>query len=157
MIQRIQSAFLLAASILSIIFVFHPLSRMILAGGISATFYTYALNNSTVPYEAIYHTFPIVVLAVLTTLLNLIAIFIYKRRVLQMRICVYNILLTIGMIVLIFYYYFVFKSKLDVRTHAFSYSILFPFINVILIFQAFRGIRRDDLLLKSYNRLRDKK
>lgn len=157
MIQRIQSLFLLAATILSTITIFHPLSSMILPEKIEAEFFTYGLMIVEDSSQMLYNTFPIVILAVVTTLLNFIAILTYKRRELQMRICVYNILLTIGLIISIFCYYFLIRKNLHVLTHSFSYSIVLPFINVILIFQAFRGIRRDDLLLKSYNRLRDVK
>lgn len=155
MIQRIQSLFLLAASILSAIFIFHPISSMIITGGVEAEFLPYGLISAGDTSKMIYNTFPVIILAVITTILNITAIFIYKRRNVQMRICVYNILLTIGLIISIFSYYFLIKRNFDISTHAFSYTSVLPFVNVILIFQAFRGIRRDDLLLKSYNRLRD--
>ncbi len=157
MIQRIQSIFLLAATILSTITIFHPVSSMILTGKIEAEFFTYGLITVEDSSQMLFNTFPIVILAIVTALLNFIAIVLYKRRELQMRICVYNILLTIGLIISIFCYYFVMKKNVPVLTHSFSYSVVFPFVNIILIFQAFRGIRRDDLLLKSYNRLRDVK
>lgn len=155
MIQRIQSLFLLAATVLFTIVVFHPISNMILSGDIKAQFYTYGLMSVGESPEMLYNTFPVIILAVVTTLLTVFTIFLYKNRTLQMRICVYNILLTLGLIAAIFTYYYLIRSKFEVSTHAFSYSILLPFVNVILLFQAFRGIRRDDLLLKSYNRLRD--
>ena len=155
MIQRIQSLFLLAASILSAIIVIHPISSMILSGGLEYEFLPYGLISVGDSSELMYNTFPIIVLAIITTILNITTIFIYKKRNLQMRICVYNILLTIGLIISIFGYYFLIKRSFDISTHAFSYTVVMPFVNIILIFQAFRGIRRDDLLLKSYNRLRD--
>lgn len=155
MIQRIQSLFLLAATVFSIIFIIHPLSGLIIAGEIKAEFHAFGLMTVGESPEMIYNTFPIIILAVITTLLTIIAIFIYKNRTLQMRICVYNILIMLGLIVAIFIYYYLIRNNFKVSSHAFSYSVLLPFVNVILLFQAFRGIRRDDLLLKSYNRLRD--
>ena len=155
MIQRIQSLFLLTASILSVIIVVHPISSLALTNKVFAVFNTYGLMTNGDDPEMLYNTFPVLVLAIVTALLNLTAIFLFKKRILQMRVCVYNILLTIGLIISIFIYYLLIRNKFDVVSHAFSYSAVLPFVNIILIFQAFRGIRRDDLLLKSYNRLRD--
>ena len=155
MIQRIQSLFLLAATVFSIIFIFHPLSDLIIAGEIEAEFLASGLKTVGESPEMLYNTFPIIILAVVTTVLTIFTIFIYKNRTLQMRICVYNILLTVGLVVAIIIYYYLIRNNFKLSSHAFSYSVLLPFVNVILLFQAFRGIRRDDLLLKSYNRLRD--
>ena len=159
MIQRVQSAFLLAASILSVILVFHPVSGMSLSDGSLAIFTSFGLKDATKPHEMYISTFPIAVLAIATAFISFLTILLYQRRVLQMRLCVYNILLTIGLIFSIFLYYFIIKSgpvvdEIYMKAHAFSFTIVFPFVNIILLFQAFRSIRRDDLLIKSYDRLR---
>ena len=159
MIQRIQSAFLLAACILSIIFVIHPISGMSLSNGSLAYFTSFGLKSLDNPPHFYASTFPIAVLAIASAIISFITILFYQKRILQMRLCVYNILLTIGLIAVMFYYYFIIKNGkfvdgVNVLAHSFSYTIIFPFINIILLFQAFRSIRRDDLLIKSYDRLR---
>jgi hypothetical protein len=155
MIQRIQSLFLLAATVLFVIFIFHPVSSLYISGDTAAEFFAYGLMSDSETPEMLYNTFPIIVLAIITTILTVLTIFVYKNRTIQMRICVYNILITLGLIISIFIYYYLIRKHFEVSKHAFSYSVLLPVVNVILLFQAFRGIRRDDLLLKSYNRLRD--
>ncbi|MGD2034439.1 MAG: DUF4293 domain-containing protein [Bacteroidales bacterium] len=155
MIQRIQSLFLLVAFVLSVIFAVHPISTMMLNEKIVAEYLTYGLFSAEEPVRMMYNTFPVIILAVVTALLSLITILIFKKRTLQMRLCVYNILLTLGLVISMAVYYFLIKKNFIVLSHAFSYTAIIPFLNIILIFQAFRGIRRDDLLLKSYNRLRD--
>ena len=156
MIQRIQSVFLLAATVLSVIVIFHPISYITYGElQLKAEFMTYGLMSLGENPELLYNTFPIIILAALTAMLTVVTIFVYKNRTLQMRICVFNILLNIGLMISILIYYILIKKNFMVTMHSFSYSVLFPFVNIILIFQAFRGIRRDDLLLKSYNRLRD--
>jgi hypothetical protein len=159
MIQRIQSAFLLAATILSVVIIVHPISGMSLSDGSQAFFTCFGLKNAVKPYQMYISTYPIAVLAITTALISFITIFLFQRRVLQMRLCVYNILLTIGLIISIFIYYFIIKTgnivdEIYMKAHAFSFSIVFPFVNIILLFQAFRSIRRDDMLIKSYDRLR---
>ncbi|MBN1598218.1 MAG: DUF4293 domain-containing protein [Bacteroidales bacterium] len=153
MIQRVQTLFLLVATILSALVVFVPISEMMLPNGDVAKLYSTGLKNLN-SSEVLYQTFPILILGLATSLLSLITIFIYQRRTIQMRLCVYNILLLLFMAILFAYYYFDIRNKLEVQMHSFSYTLVIPLVNIILIFQAFRAIRRDDLLIKSYDRLR---
>jgi len=159
MIQRIQTAFLLVATILAVIIVVHPVSEMNLSDGSVALFTSFRLKSLQEPLQTYTYTFPIAVLALASALISFITILFFQKRTLQMRLCVYNILITIGLSAVMFYYYFTIKSGeiaegLFVNIHSFSYTIIFPFVNIILLFQAFRTIRRDDLLIKSYDRLR---
>jgi len=159
MIQRVQTVFLLAATILSIIIVFNPISELSLSDGSSAVFTSFGLRNIEEPHTLYLSTFPIAVLAIASAIISFITILLYQKRILQMRLCVYNILLTIGLVISIFLYYFIIKNgvhvhEIYIKAHSFSFTIVFPFVNIILLFQAFRSIRRDDLLIKSYDRLR---
>lgn len=154
MIQRIQSLFLLAAAILSGISIKAPLSEFILKNGDLVKLYSHGLYDVTNHTTFHLNTLVLAVLIITTTLISLIVIFIYKRKVLQMRLCVYNILLTIAVLGVLLYFHFMLKKNLDVTSSQFTISAIFPIVNIILIFQAFRAIRRDDLLLKSYDRLR---
>ena len=38
--------------------------------------------------------------------------------------------------------------------HAFDISIIFPVVSIVFTFLAYRGIRKDELLVRSYERLR---
>ena len=154
MIQRIQSLFLLAAATFSGISFKTPLSEFILKNGDLVKLYSHGLYDVTNHTTFHLNTLVLAVLIITTTLINLIVIFIYKRRVLQMRLCVYNILLTIAILGVHLYFHFMLKKNLDIASSQFTLSAIFPIINIILIFQAFRAIKRDDLLLKSYDRLR---
>jgi hypothetical protein len=153
MIQRVQSLFLLFAVIFSSLMILLPFSQMMAPHGDLLKFYCTGLYN--IPQEKlIYNTWTLCVLTVVTGLISLVTIFIFQRRVLQMRFCVYNILLTLAQFILILYYFFKFKGVLETNLHSFSFTIILPLVNIFLIFQAFRAIRRDDLLIKSYDRLR---
>ena len=154
MIQRIQSLFLMAAAIFSGISIKAPLSEFTMKNGDLVRLYSHGLYNITENISLHLNTLVLAVLIIATTLINLVVIFIYKRRVLQMRLCVYNILLTIAIIGVHLYFHFMLKKNLDFASSSFSIAAIFPIVNIILIFQAFRAIRRDDLLIKSYDRLR---
>lgn len=153
MIQRVQSLFLLFATICSALMIFLPFSQMMTTDGELLKLYCTGLHN--IPQEKLlYNTWPLCVLNVVTGLINFITIIIYQRRMLQMRLCVYNILLSIAQFTLLLFYFFKFKGEFGADLHSFSFTIILPLVNIILIFQAFRAIRRDDILIKSYDRLR---
>jgi glucan phosphoethanolaminetransferase (alkaline phosphatase superfamily) len=159
MIQRIQSLFLLAACIASFIVVFHPISRMGLSDGSQANLTSIGLKTDAKPSTMLYSAFPIAVLAAICGLMSFVTIIMYRKRLLQMRLCGYNILLTLILIIVIFIYYFIIKHKtIDnsdiIVSSSLSYPIVLPFVNIVLLFQSFRAIRRDDLIIKSYDRLR---
>lgn len=154
MIQRIQSLFLLAAAFFSGITIKAPLSEFILKKGDIVRLYSYGLYDLGDNTSLHLNTLILASLIIATTLISLIVIFVYKRRVLQMRLCVYNILLTIAVIAVHLYFHFMLRKELDLSSSQFTFYAIIPIINIILIFQAFRAIRRDDLLLKSYDRLR---
>jgi len=88
------------------------------------------------------------------TIMSFTTIILYNNRVVQMRLCVYNILISFCLIGYIAYYYFSIKHRPDVDSNSFTFIVVIPIINIILLFQSFRAIRRDDILIKSYDRLR---
>jgi hypothetical protein len=126
---------------------------MMTADGELLKLYCTGLHN--IPQETlIYSTWPLCVLTFVTGLISFVTIVIYRRRILQMRFCVYNILLSLAQFILLLFYFFKFKGEFGADLHSYSFTIILPLVNIILIFQAFRAIRRDDILIKSYDRLR---
>jgi len=83
--------------------------------------------------------------------LNIIIIFLYKNRMLQIRFCIYNIMFLIGLTGVIL---FVMYNLDNILTISFRLPIVFPVVSAILHYLAFRGIRKDELLIQSLNRLR---
>ena len=153
MIQRIQTLFLLAAFAATLLMILIPFNVLTNDHGEPLKlFFTGLKNMETGTY--VFKAIPLAGVTVLSALLSLVTIFVYQNRTLQMRLCVYNILLTLALIVLIVIYYFIIKNNIGIRLSSFSFTGILPVVNIILIFQAFRAIRRDDLLIKSYNRLR---
>jgi len=88
---------------------------------------------------------------ILICALNFIIIFLYKSRLMQMRLCIYNILLLVGMTgVIIFTLY---NVRFDPSV-SFRLPIVFPVVSAILHYLAFRGIRKDELMVEALSRLR---
>ena len=92
------------------------------------------------------------VLLVIVTTLTILAIFLYKRRALQMRIMVFCMILLVG------YYaylgFLVYMAHKDGCSYTPSVTAAFPFICIVLDYLAFRGILKDELMVRSLDRLR---
>ena len=153
MIQRIQSLFLLAALIFSGLMIILPFSTLVNSIDEIFKMYFYGIRNITTGRVAD-KAIPLAGVTLATAFLSFITILIYRRRVLQMRLCVYNILLTFAQIALLIHYFIGYKTHLVAGASSVSFTMILPLVNIFLLFQAFRAIRRDDLLIKSYDRLR---
>jgi hypothetical protein len=151
MIQRIQTIYLLLASTVLGLLLFLPLATMVDAEANNFSYLFYGI----IDYEGeiVMLDYPLAILMVSMPVLNLIAVFLFKKRIIQMRICVFNILLMLGSLVLIWYYSFQAENTLFVDTF-FSYTVVFPLVSAILTFLAFRGIRKDEILVRSADRIR---
>lgn len=92
---------------------------------------------------------PYLVLMILGALCNLLPIFMFKHRMLQMRIVIFGAVVLLGLQVWMAIDYFT-ASELTV----FNYTMVVPVICAILDFLAVRGIISDELLVRSAGRLR---
>ena len=155
MLQRIQTVYLLAATVLISLMLFLPLAEIAAEGtGIYEVLSKgwYITSGETV--EVAMATWPVFILVLFLTLITLINIFLYKKRKLQIRICIYSIILAFGLIGLIYYYFVIGIRPLDEPAYALSFPMVLPAIFIILIYLAFRGIRKDEILVRSLNRIR---
>lgn len=153
MIQRIQSLYLLLVIGLLNFMVFFPISELIS----SSTEIVYKLGFTGIKTETEVNTaFSIVPYSLLVALclsVALVTLFLFKKRILQIRLTIFNIVLLVGLQGLAFYYTNAAGNELDA---SYSFTILFvaPIVSAILSFLALRGISKDEALIRSLNRLR---
>jgi hypothetical protein len=155
MIQRIQTVYLLIVAGLFIALMFFPIA-VLRSGDQFYSFEVSGLNTIMQPSELVYPTWSLMAIAAIIILLSFAIIFMYKKRVLQMRMCIFNALLMIGFCALFGFYIWQFgKSselpdmKLNIRIWA-----SFPIIALILNYLAIRNIGADEALVRSLERLR---
>ena len=89
----------------------------------------------------------------LAALLSLITIFLFKKRKLQIKTS-YILLFLLALVYII---YFIFDQKSLLTTDFFlntRLSFVFPLIAIILVYLAIRGIKKDENLVRSLDRLR---
>ena len=151
MIQRIQSLYLLAVAILSSITLFLPWASFIDTYSIYYNF-SYEGLLGKAEYLAL-NTWVLTVVAAIVPILALISIFLYKKRILQIRFCRVNLLLSAAFYAL-FAVYFYMIAKMGMKTLNISIILVFPLINMIFTYLAIRAIRKDEDLVRSVSRLR---
>jgi len=155
MIQRIQTAYLLIVAGLFISLLFLPLA-VIQSGSTLYSFDVTGLNTIAQPSELIFATWSLMSLAAIIALASLIIIFMYKKRILQMRICVFNTIIIIGFCALFGFYLWQFGKSPELPEMKIHMKIwaAFPLISIILNYLAIRNIGADEALVRSLNRLR---
>ena len=155
MIQRIQTIFLLAALALMVTMLLLPFAEIVGSdGGI------YNFNSSGVSLAGveggtqILNAIPLSILIVALGAILLVTIFLFRNRRLQMRFCTYAIILEFGLIGLGYYYFFLAFRDIKVSNYSFNLPLIIPVLSIILIYLAYRGIRKDDILIRSVDKIR---
>lgn len=155
MIQRIQTLYLALAAALSGLLLKGPIVRLL---GMNNQAYElnykgiYAYDNGVIS-EAIEKSLPLTIILITVPLLFLLAIFLFRRRKLQIRLTVFASLLLIGAFLLMLFYIFYTGRKLEAEL-IFNVKLVFPIAGAIFGYLAFRNILKDELLIKSYDRIR---
>lgn len=156
MLQRIQTVYLLIVMIISGLMLFFP--------------YTTAMTSDLVEYQlsfkglsvvgdqGFHHSVTTVTLAVLTAiipLISLITINMYKRRILQIRLSVFNIILMAGYYAMFYCVrYIIAQQHPELTDFHYHWTFIIPFISIILTYLAIRAIGKDEALVRSLDRLR---
>ncbi len=152
MIQRVQSIWLFLASFTLFMLLLLPIVTKtdngtefwVLASGL----YQKA-STGTVKMESF---LPLMLGTIVIALIALANIFTYKNRNLQKRICNVVIILTVGLS----FWISQAAQKIPGGLEGAGYNLgaFMPILTIIFCFLAFRGIRKDELLIKSADRLR---
>jgi len=156
MIQRVQSVYLLLVTILMSFLLVQPYAELKLTDG-----QTLAFRSSKIVYNAgsekpaAYRiTIEVVLLAMITGLLSFVNIFLFSRRVIQLRICLLNTLLMVLLLIIMLIHYISARHALDTSHHAFRLAGIFPVAALVINALAYRNIQKDELIVNSYNRIR---
>jgi len=130
-----------------------PLALLVGANGKVFPFLSRGISAHEPGAEMIYNSWPLAVLLVLIALIALVSLFLYKKRILQIRFTVINILLMIGSLGLIYYNV---NSQVEALNATVQYQIadIFPVIGAILSYLAIRSIGKDEALIRSIDRIR---
>jgi hypothetical protein len=147
MIQRIQTVFIFIAAL----FTASLLKLKFAELAVNDELYSFLAKGIVKGDEVIYEGLPLMLFTGLVTLLHLVAIFMYKKRIRQMRLLGFIILLLLGLSGLMFF--FIYSAFDDVKV-AFRIPMTFPLISIILDYLAIRAVGKDEALVRSIDRIR---
>jgi hypothetical protein len=159
MIQRIQSLFLAAAVVISVLLFFVPFSEKSGADDQSGTNVTRQLvlnpadsgADESPDQNAYVVNYMLLILNLLVFSACGYAVFLFGNRIAQMKLCALAGLLALLNVVAIFY----FTDKLpgDARPHYLT-GLYLAAAQVFLILAARRAIKKDEMLVRSADRIR---
>jgi hypothetical protein len=139
MVQRIQTLYLFIVIILQSVLLSTNIAKYIDATGVEVI-------RKTTDFSLL------AALASLTALIPAISLFLYKKRMLQMRFNIFNSILLVALQGFIIYYIIPYLGQEN--TFKFTIQSIFPVVSLILSILAIRNILKDELLIKSLNRIR---
>lgn len=153
MIQRIQTLFLLAALVCMLLLLFFPYGYIISPENEIIRFYVLGTEYSGQQNEIVFPIIPVSINVIIVCLITLVTIFLYKKRMLQIRLSFFNLIMQLGTMILMYYFIYNANKTLGWELQV-SFMIIMPLAAMILTFLAIRGIGRDEALVRSVNRIR---
>lgn len=150
MLQRIQTVYLLLAS-----------TCMLLASVTPLIVFLYQGNPVLFEAMGFYRdgnlessTWGLFALGMISSVLALATVFLYKTRILQIRLSVFNIVVMLGFYLYAGFLIYRMNPESGLQFQKLGIGIVMPLIAVILTWLAIRRIGSDEVLVRSLNRLR---
>ncbi len=151
MIQRVQTLYLLAAVALMTIFFFSPLATFLSAEGLYSLS---AMGVNSAAGELVSDTRYLAIMVALAALLPFVTIFLFKKRMLQLRLSVVSVVLTLGALIVGGVYFYLAKRYFGEAESAIRIVCLLPVVAIIFDLMALKAIFKDEMLIKSLDRIR---
>ncbi len=137
MIQRIQTVWWLASAILLALFCFLPIFE---TNGFKVSFLETGIAQ-----------FPSITTVAITILVSVVNVFLFKNRKIQLQLGLLLLLLHLGIFILIAIFYSALKGEGIISIQPW---IFLPVLSFFFQLLALRGVRKDEALVKSMDRLR---
>ena len=151
MIQRKQSVYLLISVLLTAVCMFLPLGTFISENmGADSTLYNIAIKSMDGSMD--YVVCIMFILLLISTVSSALNIFLYKNRKVQTKICKTNMLLLVVWYAV--FIYFAFAAGGEGTKFSFGAAGIMPFLALIGQVLAHNGIRSDEELIRSMDRIR---
>lgn len=153
MIQRIQTLYLLAVVALMAITLFAPIA-VFTVGDVDFTLRAFSLAGGGESQTTLWMG---IILAI-ATVLPLATIFMFKNRQLQVRLCAAEMVLLLGAVAFIAIYYWLSSSNafegVEIGVRRFGWAAPMPLIAMLFNYLAGRAIFKDEILVRSLDRIR---
>ncbi|WP_316797537.1 DUF4293 domain-containing protein [Pedobacter agri] len=155
MIQRIQTIWFFLATLILVLLFFFPLATKMVDGSLEQIYtnglhhYLQGKNGKTLNVEVF---LPLLISHIVLVILCFVNIFLFKKRSLQKRIALLNIVLIIGFS----FWCSIYAKELTggIEGASFGIGAYLPAIAILFIILAIFGINKDERLIRSAERLR---
>ncbi len=157
MIQRIQTVYFLVIAVLATLTFFLPVAN--LYDSVNAFLYKLSyvgmelVNGKESVVLNNLNTWSLKIISGLIPLIAFTTIFLFKKRVLQIRISFINMILMFGYYAILFICLIQGANSMEAEW-SLNVPAAFPLVCVVLNWLAIRAIGKDEALVKSLNRLR---
>jgi hypothetical protein len=156
MLQRIQSLYMLGTVIACLSLFFLPIVSFTHPMQGDYILYASGMKYMIDPPVIVnfWLTFPMLVLVIASILMTSAAIFLFKKRPIQLWLVNINFLVHVALIMLIFFLYINrFESQFNTLA-AYKVGVFIPLVSLVLLILASKAIRKDEALVKSAERIR---
>ena len=160
MIQRIQSVYLLLASVLSVVGLCLPVAYIVVGRGdmtleasvMERVYNLWVSNASESGYSLT--TWPLFVLLLAAAALTLYTIFAFRNRVVQARLCLFISFLLLGWHLVFAVFSQVLVDALAGESFQPAFGAFLPFVALLLTVLARRAIIADEKMVRAADRIR---
>lgn len=151
MIQRIQSVYLLLVTILLVATAFMPIGQFV--GTDNITTHVFKPLGVTMADGTFQSTWGLFGILILSAVIACCSIFLYRNRMLQIRMTIFGSILLVGFYIAFLVFMFVLKDDLQASFHL-KWALCLPVICIILNYLSFRAIYSDEVMVRAADRLR---
>lgn len=149
MIQRQQTIWWFLIGVFAVLMLFFDWMTLFVTDG------NYTLSSSGILKDgaAVIPGTMLTVYLIVEAVFNFVIIFLYKKRVLQSRLTIISIVLSLGTYGLVALYRYMSFTE-EVTSTNFNWPLILPLISAILGIMAFRHVLLDEAKVRSLDRLR---
>ncbi len=161
MLQRIQTVYLFIVCVLSLVCLCTGVGTYTVKGEEVATFsnFTFDTFGQFAAYESA-GPWTLGVLLIVVVFLTIVSIMLFHKRMRQLRLTIMSSIMLVGYILTYAFFAYVYKEKLMLAVPGemveFTPSVIaaMPVVSLILNALAIAGIRKDEALVRSLDRIR---
>jgi hypothetical protein len=152
MIQRIQTIFLSLGLLMIALLILIPIGEV----SVNEKIYSFSLKGivDSLSGQTIQPTWYLIVYSLIIILLQLVIIFSFKKRTLQIKLSIVNMILMLGFMITGWLFIKITSKSMGDGIYSFHFVAFFPLVSIFLNYLAYNAIKRDDTLVKSVDRIR---
>lgn len=154
MIQRIQSVYLLIAALLSTGYFFFPFSIKVFSTEEGEAVYKLLVHGVQKPDGSIESNFLLLALCILLPVMLVLAIFMYRNRKTQIKICWMAVIPCLAIITADYFLSDSMGQETGIKNPVYMIASYIPIFQFVLLRLAIKSIQRDEELIRSADRIR---